>query len=178
MRIVAGKYRHRLISYPENNPGIRPTKDRIREAIFSALGNIEGKVCCDLYAGSGAMGLEALSRGANKIYFNDISKEALKVTKDNLVSLNVSNDEYCLSHSDDYSFLTNLKRTMDIYFIDPPYKKGEYEKIISFILDNSLINDFGIIVVESNTSFNVDESLFSKIKQYSYGEIKVTILWR
>ena len=69
MRVIAGKYRHRLLKWPEDVAHIRPTKDRIREAIFGALGNIDGFVCLDLYAGSGAMGIEALSRGASKSIF-------------------------------------------------------------------------------------------------------------
>ena len=78
MRIVGGKYRHRLINYPNDMEHTRPTKDRVREAIFSALGDISGARTLDLYAGSGAMGLEALSRGASHITFVDISPLAIK----------------------------------------------------------------------------------------------------
>ena len=73
MRIVGGKYRHRLISFPDDANQTRPTKDRVREAIFSALGDISHARVLDLYAGSGAMGLEALSRGASHITFVDFS---------------------------------------------------------------------------------------------------------
>ena len=132
MRIVAGKYRHRNIIYPENNPNIRPTKDRIREAIFSALNNIEDKICVDLYAGSGAMGLEAISRGAKKVYFNDISNAAINVVKENVKSLKIENNYYNISLNDDFSFLNSLNEKVDIFFIDPPYQKGEYNKLLNF----------------------------------------------
>ena len=87
MRIVGGKYRHRLIEYPNDASHIRPTKDRIREAIFNALGDISGLTVLDLYAGSGAMGIEALSRGAEKCYFVDKNYIAINTIKNNLSSL-------------------------------------------------------------------------------------------
>lgn len=181
MRIIAGKYRHRLISYPENNPNIRPTKDRIREAIFSVIGNIEGKIGLDLYAGSGAMGLEALSREAKKIYFNDVDKKAYKVIEDNLKSLAVPNEDYELSLNSDFMYLDLLKQRgikFDIVFIDPPYKLGQYDKLLSLLKNEDMLNPSSIIVLEHNTLVNIDENDYKKIKQYHYGEIFVTILWR
>ena len=83
MRIVGGKYRHRLISFPDDMAHTRPTKDRVREAVFSALGDINGYRVLDLYAGSGAMGIEALSRGAKHATFVDISPLAIKTIKAN-----------------------------------------------------------------------------------------------
>ena len=84
MRVIAGEYRHRKLVYPESNMDIRPTKDRIREAFFSIIGDINNKTFLDLYAGSGSMGIEAISRGANKSIFVDKSKEALKYIKENI----------------------------------------------------------------------------------------------
>ena len=91
MRIVAGKYRHRLIDYPENNPDIRPTKDMVREGVFSALGDISNKKVLDLFAGSGSMGIEALSRGASLCYFVDKSDLSIKVVKKNCLTLGIDN---------------------------------------------------------------------------------------
>ena len=135
MRIIAGKYKHRLINYPENNKDIRPTKDRVREAIFSALGDISDKTVVDLYAGSGAMGIEALSRNASYAIFNDISKLSIDVVKANLSSLGVDNATYKISYAEDFNLLNSLDKKYDIYFIDPPYKKGQYEKLINSILN-------------------------------------------
>ena len=94
MRIVGGKYRHRLISFPDDMAHTRPTKDRIREAVFSALGDINGYRVLDLYAGSGAMGIEALSRGAKHATFVDVSALAIKTIKDNITSLKIDPSEY------------------------------------------------------------------------------------
>ena len=81
MRVIAGELRHRKLVYPENNPNIRPTKDRIREAFFSSLGDISEKSFLDLYAGCGAMGIEAISRGVSRAYFVDNNKESLHYIK-------------------------------------------------------------------------------------------------
>ena len=86
MRIVGGIYRHRIINYPNDAEHIRPTKDRIREAIFSALGDLSGFKGLDLYSGSGAMGIEALSRGASFMTFVDKNKVAINTTKNNISS--------------------------------------------------------------------------------------------
>ena len=91
MRVIGGEFRHRKLVYPDSNKDIRPTKDRIREAFFSIIANSEKGLFLDLYAGSGSIGVEALSRGFSKAVFVDISKEALKYVKDNVSSLNLEN---------------------------------------------------------------------------------------
>ena len=179
LRVVSGIYRRRKLLAP-NSKDVRPTKDRIREAIFSALGNIEGFSFLDLYAGSGAMGIEALSRGASYAAFVDINKESIDCIKDNLLSLNIK-EGYNIYRDLDTNVLKQFqenKRSFDIVFLDPPYKKGKYEDIIRFIISNELINKGGIIVCESGHPINIDESQFSKCKTYKYGEINIYILWR
>ena len=109
MRIVGGKYRHRLISFPDDMAHTRPTKDRIREAVFSALDDINGFRVLDLYAGSGAMGIEALSRGAKHTTFVDISPLAIKTIKGNLDSLKVDNKEYSIIKNKDVLALDSFK---------------------------------------------------------------------
>ena len=95
MRIVGGKYKRRMIEFPEEqskNYETRPTKDRIREALFNALGNtMEDEVVLDLFAGSGSLGLEAISRGASKAYFVDARKEAIQAIRHNVTSLDIHN---------------------------------------------------------------------------------------
>ena len=93
MRVIGGLYRHRKLTYPEDNKNIRPTKDRIREAFFSIVGDLTNKTFLDLYAGCGSMGIEAISRGATKSYFVDNNKESINFVKENLKSLNISNYE-------------------------------------------------------------------------------------
>ena len=179
MRIIAGKYRHRLINYPENNPLIRPTKDRVREAIYSSLGDISNKVVLDLFAGSGAMGIEALSRNAKECHFVDINDLAIKVIKDNIKTLGIDNGYiYHMDYAVEMKHFVEKGLVFDIIILDPPYASDKYIKIIEDIMNMSLLSDKGVIVVENNSSFNYDDFAFNKVKRYHYGKSNVDILWR
>ena len=181
MRIVGGKYRHRLISFPDDMAHTRPTKDRIREAIFSALGDIEGYNVLDLYAGSGAMGLEALSRGASKATFVDISPLAIKTIKDNIVSLKIPESEYEIIKNKDLQAIELFKEKglkFDLVILDPPYEQGEYEEVVNLLFDNNLLSDKAIIVMEANRKITLENIDYQKNKEYHYGEIMVFIYWR
>ena len=178
MRVIAGKYRHRLLDYPDSNPDIRPTKDRIREALFSILGPLENKVFLDLYAGSGSIGIEAISRGAKKTIFVDNNESALNYVKNNLKSLSVTED-YEVLFASDFAALETLKNRnekLDIIFIDPPYQKGKYEELLSYIYNNDLLVSDGVIAIESNRQVNTNELLDKRIKEYHYGDILLTII--
>ena len=175
MRIIGGKYKRRLIYWPMD-PNIRPTKDRIREAIFAALNDIEGKTFLDLYAGSGSMGLEAISRGAKKVCFVDKGVPAIKCVKENIETLGITED-YELLKMDDMTALNSFKEKniqFDIIFLDPPYKEGRYEEIIDYILNNNIVAPHGIIIAESDHQLIINHSSIIKEKQYKYGEILVT----
>ena len=178
MRVIAGKYRHRPLIYPESNPSIRPTKDRIREALFSILGPLEDKVFLDLYAGSGSIGIEAISRGSKKTYFVDHSKEALNFVKKNIESLKID-EEYEVLFMDDFVALEHLKNKgvkFDVIFIDPPYELGKYEELLSYIYNNDLVNPRSVIAMESNHKIDTNQLLDKTIKEYHYGEITLTII--
>lgn len=177
MRIIAGKYRHRHLTYPENNPKIRPTKDRIREAFFSSLGDIEGLCFLDLYAGCGAMGIEAISRGAAISYFVDNNYESVNYVKENLKSLDIRNAE--VFYLDDFAALEKFKDNhlkFDIIYIDPPYESGKYEEVLAYIFNNDLINNNFVIALESQREVTIDSKWNLKIKEYHYGEIRVITL--
>ena len=142
MRIVGGKYRHRLISFPDDAEHTRPTKDRVREAIFSALGDINGYRVLDLYAGSGAMGLEALSRGAGHATFVDISALAIKSIKENVTSLKIPENEYEIIRNKDVLAIESFKQKelqFDLVILDPPYEEGKYEDIVNQLFNNLYI---------------------------------------
>ena len=142
MRVIAGIYRHRLLKWPDDVKHIRPTKDRIREAIFGALGDINGFTCLDLYSGSGAMGIEAISRGASKAIFVDISPVALSVTKENLKSLGIPSQVasvYALEDKQAIKKLSEEGYQFDLIILDPPYQEGKYEEIIYLLKDNKLL---------------------------------------
>ena len=181
MRIVAGKYRHRNIIYPDDATHTRPTKDRVREAIFSAIGDITGARVLDLYAGSGAMGIEALSRGASHATFVDISPIAIKTIKENLNNLKVANDEYEIIKNKDTNALDYLKQKgdkFDLIILDPPYEEGQYELIIDKMKELDLISENAILVLEANRLVKLENIEYQRNKEYHYGEIMVFIYWR
>lgn len=181
MRIVGGLYRHRLIEYPNDSLNIRPTKDRIREAIFSALNDINNFVTLDLYAGSGAMGIEAISRGAKENYFVDINPIAIKTIEKNVKNLQIPQQFYKILNISDVEALDLFNKNnskFDVVFLDPPYAKGEYGKIIDLLFENNILSEHGIIVTESNYLLDIKEEKFSKTKNYKYGDIYVSILRR
>ena len=179
MRIVGGLYKRRLITYPDDAEHIRPTKYRIREAIFSAIGDLTGYTGVDLYSGSGAMGIEGLSRGCKFMTFVDKNKIAIETTKKNISSLGIRNSE--VLYMDDETAIKLFikeKRKFDILFLDPPYKYGRYEEIISLFIENELLDKHAIIVIESDQDVAIKEEYYSNRRDYKYGEIKVAILWR
>lgn len=180
MRIVGGKYRHRIITWPDDAAHIRPTKDRVREAIFSALNYIEGFTVLDLYSGSGAMGIEAISRGAKSTYFVDKNPVAINTTKKNIKDLGITEENHVLKNTDfeALEYFKNNNISFDLIILDPPYALGEYKKVIDYIFLNNLIKEKGIIVCESNYHLDLDDKNYIKDKEYNYGEIKVRILWR
>ncbi len=179
MRVIGGIYKRRLLTWPDDAKHIRPTKDRIREAIFSALGPLDGLTSIDLYSGSGAMGIESLSRGCSFATFVDCNKVAIETTKSNLSSLGIKNARVIAKRDSDAiaSFIQNEEK-FDILFLDPPYEEGKYEDIIEIFISNNLLNAHAIIVIEANRSIEIPETWYVKRKDYQYGEVKVIILWR
>ena len=177
MRVIAGVYRHRLLKYPDNNPDIRPTKDRLREAFFSSLGNIEGKSFLDLYAGSGSMGIEAISRGASISYFVDHSKEAIKYVRENVKNLEIKNAK--IVELSDISALNSFKMQglrFDIIYLDPPYESQQYEEVLSYIYNNDLLEEHSIVAFEANHHVDINNLGYKSVREYHYGEITVTVL--
>jgi len=178
MRVIAGEYRHRKLVYPENNENIRPTKDRIREAFFSSIGDIEGKSFLDLYAGCGSMGIEAISRGANYSTFVDMSNESISYVRKNVEALQINGRAQILKMMDEVA-LTKFKnegRQFDIIYIDPPYESDRYEIALNFIFNNSLLADNGILAIETKRAVEINPLWQVRIKEYHYGEITVVVL--
>ncbi len=178
MRVIAGEFRHRKLVYPENNKDIRPTKDRIREAIFSSFGDISGKSFLDLYAGCGAMGIEAISRGAGYATFVDCNPESISYIKKNIESLNINNKTEVLKMYDEVALakFKNEGRQFDIIYIDPPYESDRYDFSLNYIFNNDLVNEGGIVVIEINRKIDINPLWSNKIKEYHYGEITLIAL--
>ena len=149
MRVISGIARGSKIETIESEK-TRPTLDRVKEALFNILqNNIKGRIVIDLFAGSGALGIEALSRGAKKAYFCDNNCDAIKVIKRNLEKTRlIDNAEVFFG---DYTKLLNkIKEKIDIIFIDPPYKSDLGVKALKELINKELINENSIIVIETD----------------------------
>ncbi len=177
MRIISGKYKRRNIKYIKNDY-TRPTIDKVREAIFNIITPyLLYDNCLDLFAGTGSLGLEALSRGYNKCYFIDNNYEAIKTIKENL---DILNEKDGLVIKNDYNQALNyFKRhniKFDLIFLDPPYKLNILNNIIDKLIEFDLLKDNAIIVLEHLNENRILNDNFKIIKEVSYGIMTVTIL--
>ena len=175
MRINAGRFRNHNIDIT-NLETTRETSDKVRQAIFNLIGQFfDGEIALDLFAGSGAMGLEALSRGCGKCYFNDLNSKALSVVKKNIAKLKL-NDECILINKDYKDCLNDLKGLkMDLIFLDPPYNMTNVDEILKLIYDNDLLNKKGIISFEMEKNTNPESDYFTILKDRTYGIKRVVI---
>jgi len=149
IRIIGGQWRSRLIEVAEA-PGLRPTPDRVRETLFNWLGqDLDGLVCLDLFAGTGVLGFEAASRGAERVTMVECDGKALRQLRANAARLDASNIEIC--GADALSFLreTALGRahSYDLVFLDPPYRKGWLERVEPLL--GGVLDDDALIYVEA-----------------------------
>lgn len=176
IKIVSGKYRSRVIAVPPK--GTVPTKNMVREGISNALNEIiPNSNCLDLFAGSGALGLEMLSRGAKYVLFVDASKEAIEIIKGNLSSLKENNASLFLG--DYLDAIRENKGPYDIIFLDPPYiRKDFYVEATKEIIKNNILKEGGALIMEYEGELPLIEEHFTRIKDYKYGRSKVRILWR
>ena len=149
LRIVAGNWRSRLLRIADVD-GLRPTAERIRETLFNWLGaGIHGTRCLDLCAGTGALGLEALSRGASDVVFVDSSAEAVKVLRANAGSLSASGAE--ILHADAREFLERAAtRPFDIVFLDPPFAAELHDELCRLLQKQNWLAANARIYIESD----------------------------
>ncbi len=171
MRIVAGKYRGRTLLAFDGDK-IRPTADKVRESLFNIL-QLKVPNCkfLDLFCGTGAMGIEALSRGAEKVVFNDFSRESLTLLKKNLGKIKVD-DDYQIVNFDAVNFLKNTTEKFDIIFLDPPYKAELGAKCLPFI-DKALADD-GIVILEDEKEWTGEIEGLIEYDKRKYGRVHLT----
>lgn len=175
MHIVAGKYYRRPIVYNPDNHEIRPTKAIVRQGLFNAIGYqiIDANVL-DLFAGTGALGVEALSRGAKSATFVDLSPKAIAFIKANTSFVE---EDYKIIPQNYLAFLSSCpKSTYDVLFLDPPYHLDNVE-ILQQLMKAEIMKEKAIIVLETDKPLilTLDNS---KIKTYKYGLTHLTIIWR
>ena len=173
MRIIGGKYRGRTLTTFEGE-WIRPTSDRVKESLFNILyTRLFGANVLDLFCGSGALGLESLSRGAKNVVFNDVSKDSVAVLRKNLTKLGVGKETTVLCY--DYALcLEKVKGPFDLIFIDPPYRLDIGERALEKIAQKALLGENGIIVYERDRAFSGTVSGLELFDERKYGKTYLT----
>ncbi len=174
MRINSGKYRGANL-FLTNLDTTRETSDMVRQAIFNLLPYKDFKTVLDLFAGSGAMGFEALSRGASFVYFNDLNKKACDVVLKNAKKLKCEN-QIRIDNLDYKDYLKSINKRFDFIILDPPYKMDDINSILNDMLQNDLLNDGALISFEMNKETKVSEiDGLTILKERTYGIKKVVI---
>ena len=174
MRIITGSAKGKKLVTLEGE-ATRPTSERIKEAVFSSIQfDIENRRVLDLFAGSGQLGIEALSRGAESAVFVDADKNAVKIIKENLAKTKLDSLA-SVAQTDSIAFLTMTDRVFDVAFLDPPYGNGLLQKALSKIGDN--IAEGGIVICEHPFGEELEDEIDGLVKQkeYKYSKVAVTL---
>lgn len=173
MRVIAGKARRLQLKTIEGMD-TRPTTDRIKETLFNMINNdIADAIFLDLFSGSGAIGIEALSRDAKKVYFVENNRKAVNCIKNNLKFTKLEDDAIVLM-GDAISAMSELKSdniTFDVIFMDPPYNKLLEKEVLTFLAKTDLINENTLIIIEASleTDFSYAADLgYEIIKEKTY----------
>jgi len=179
MRVIGGEYGSRIINMPKG-VDIRPTQDRVREAIFNMLGDVTGKNVLDLFAGTGAFGIEAISRGARHASFIDINFKCIQTIRSNVDSLGLQGIYYDIIKGNAISIFPRLAKAeekFDLIFIDPPYHRGLAKKCLINVDSYDILTQSGLVVIEHSKKDDLVSDLTTLIleKDRRYGDTAVTI---
>lgn len=172
MRIVAGSRKGARIFAPRGLD-TRPTGDRVREAVFNLLGPVDGASVLDLYAGSGAMGLEALSRGAGSAVFVESHREACRTIRRNLEKLGLDGAE--VACRDALAFLASERRRFDLILVDPPYDVVESVAVRLALYLPAVLADNGLVALESAARDEPQLPPLELRTSRRYGSARVTL---
>ena len=176
MRVISGQCRGRKLLEPAGND-VRPTTDQVKEAMFNIIQfDLEGRRVLDLFAGTGQLGIEALSRGARECVFVDASRDSLRLVRENLRRCGLSaRTEQC----DAAAFLRRGEK-FDLIFLDPPYDSSLAAEALETVKSFDILSKGGIIVVESRRESVLPElgPEFGDVRTYRYGKIKLTVITR
>lgn len=175
MRIIAGKYKSRILKTLEGM-NTRPMTDKMKESVFNIIGPyFDGGIVLDLFGGSGALSLEAISRGMSEAYISDNSYDAIKVINSNVSMLNEENNVHVFKT--DYKQMINRvsKMKFDLIFLDPPYRLNINNEIINELLEKNMINDGGIVVCQYVKGNMQEVKELTLLKNYTTGSSEVSI---
>ena len=179
MRVITGTSRGRRLGELKGQE-TRPTTGKVKEGIFSALQfDIEGRRVLDLFAGTGQMGIEALSRGAKSCVFVDQRRDAAQLVRDNLAVCGLA-DRAQVICGDAMGYLASLREKYDLVFLDPPYADDTFERAVAHIARFDILASRGIIVAESPADKPLPAlgAPYHIYREYRYGKIKVTVYHR
>ena len=153
VRVIGGKWRGHVVLFP-SNATLRPTPNRVRETVFNWLGqDMSGKVCLDLFSGSGAMGIEAASRGSEHVVMVETDRKVYRAIQSSLQKLQANNIELLMT--DALKFIMSDQRLFDVIFLDPPYQSGLLPELLN-LLPSHLTQD-GLIYLEAGSSSKPNE---------------------
>lgn len=177
MRVISGKYKGQKIK-GYNQVGTRPTMDRVKESLFSMIQTkIKNSTVLDLFAGSGSLGIEALSNGSKKCYFVEVNKKMFLLLKTNLETIKIT-EEYYLFNLDYLDFLklcSKNKIKFDLIFLDPPYNLYLINQVLEQLIKYNLLKKDGQVICEY-TDEKVENHNFKIITEKNYGNKKIRIL--
>jgi 16S rRNA (guanine966-N2)-methyltransferase len=177
VRVIAGRWGGRRLQAPKGRATTRPTADRVKEAVFSMLGTVEGEEVLDLFAGTGALGIEALSRGAKRAVFVERDGEALQALAGNLQALGLQEGEAEVRSGEALGVLRSARasaETYDLILIDPPYRRAsDLGRELSLALA-SLLAPKARVVVESDRRAPL-QLPWEIVKERRYGDTSITI---
>ena len=171
MRIVSGKYRGKKLKEFDLS-STKPTLDRVKESIFNLIQfEVLDAVVLDLFSGTGALGIEAISRGAKKTYLVDLNKQAIKIIKENLKGIE---GDFVVENCDYVNFLNTNKEKFDIVLLDPPYNTDFGINAIKILIEKDLLNPKAIIIFETSEDKEIDLNFAGfDVKRKKYGTVAV-----
>ncbi len=178
LRVISGKARGLKLDSPKNQD-VRPTTDRVKESLFNIINPyIRESNILDLFAGTGSLGIECLSRGAKNCVFVDKSKDSINIIKSNVKKARVENESTILNvdFKDAVKRLSSQNQKFDVIFMDPPYYENMFIECLKIIDELNLLYEDGIIVVEHDTKDLFDESIGNLVKSRDkkYGNTTLT----
>jgi len=184
MKIIGGEFKGRNIDMPRVTPSIRPTSDKVREALFNIIKDkVSGASVLDLFAGSGALGIEAFSRGAARVTFVDKNKRCTDIIKKNVSNLDGNTDNIKIFHSEAAKAIKKLndsKMRFDLVFLDPPYYEDSLKKCLIYIDNYDILSRSALIICEhfKKDTVPAESGKITRIREYRYGDTVLSIYRR
>ena len=177
MRVITGKYRGKVLTSPKND-SVRPTPDKVKEAVFNILGaSVDGAAWLEPFGGAGGMAVEALSRGAARAVLIDAAKESFRLIKENLAKVGAENGE--VLYGDAAVVMRRLAadgERFDLIYLDPPYASGLDQKILDLDATASLLKERGKIIAEHESKDLRIPKGFAVESERRYGRVRITII--